>query len=401
MEVHARHALGRGRTNEAELLLAAACLHPGPADVIRAHAAMSPASAIDWQSFVPLAHRHGVLPLLYHHISTGAFDARLIPDAALTRLRHEAERTARRSLMLAGELVSLLRELEDNGIRVVPLKGPVLAQQLYASVALRHVKDLDLLVAEHDIERATALIVRRGYRTDPSWGSDALDAMHHDVSHDVQLHSTTKHCRVELHYYMQQPIGRQRHTLAVVEGELERVSFFGRSVLVLEPEALLVYLCIHGALHAWERIEWIGGVAELLRGGRIADWERVNESARRRSADRALRSGLHLAHELFDAPMPGAELRGDRSARIAARSVAMRLTRDPMSIPGPTTRLVHHVRTDMGIRTRAARVWSTLFAPTMNERKEIPLPRALSALHYVLRPARLVVRRLHRSTPSR
>jgi hypothetical protein len=393
------NARGAG-SSEAALLLAAACPNPGPAEVDRACVAMSQRASIDWERFIPLARSHGVLPLLYRHLSTDTFDARLVPDPALTLLRHEAEKTARRSLMLAGELVSLVRAFEDNEIRVVPLKGPVLAQQLYGSVALRRINDLDLLVAERDVERATALIVQQGHEPPQSWGSDALDAMYRERNHDVQLRSTTKPYCVELHYYVHHPLGSQHYTFATVEDTLERVPFFGVSISVMRAESLLVYLCVHGTQHVWERIEWVGGVAELLRGGRISDWDRVGALARRFSAERALRSGLDLAQTLFDVPMPAAELFGDRLARVAAQSVATRLARHPARIPGATERLVHQLRTDMGVRKRATRLWSTLFVPTLPEMTGVPLPRVLTPLHYVLRPARLLLRRLRRLEPS-
>jgi hypothetical protein len=380
---------------EAELLLAAAHLHPRPADVSRANAAMANAS-IEWKHVIPLAHRHGVLPLLYRHLSTQTFDPRLVPESALDLMRQDVERSVQRSLMLAAELVSLVNALEHEGIRAVPLKGPVLAQQVYGTVALRRILDLDLLVAEKDVERAVGLMVERGYRRPSSWGSSTLDALHHDVNHDVILHSTARSFRVELHYYLYQPLGRQRWRLADIEDELEPYSFFGNSVWVMRPETLLVYLCVHGTLHAWERIEWIGGVAQLLRSGRVSNWEWVAESARRRAAEGALRSGLHLVEELFDVPIPTTELRGGWLSRGAAHSVARRLTSDPHKVSSPTATLVHHVRTETGIRSRLMRVWSTLFVPLVEDRATMPLPRALSPLHYVLRPARLVLKRLRR-----
>jgi hypothetical protein len=385
---------------ETELLLAAARRHPTPADVSRAHAAMSHDTSIDWNSFVPLARHHGVLPLLHRHLSMHTFDERLIPRASVALMQQEAERSARRSLMLAGELVSLLGELEQAGIRVVPLKGPVLALQLYGSAALRRTNDLDLLVAEEDAERAVVVIAGQGYRTEPSWDSDAVGAMHREVSQHVALRCITKPHRVELHYYVTQPFGRQRFTLATVEDELECISFFGRSVWVMRPEVLLVYLCVHGTKHVWGRIEWIGGIAELLRSGRVADWDRVNASVRRLDAERAFRSGLHLVQELFDVPVPEDELRGDRSARAAAHSVAQRLRNDPAKAPNATTSLVHILLIDSGIRKRIARVWSVLFVATIEERLNYPLPRVLSPLYYLFRPARILARRLARWASS-
>jgi hypothetical protein len=384
------------RSIEAELLFASARRHPTQGDVSRAHAALSAGVPIDWVSFVPLAKRHGVLPLLYRHLSTDTFDARLVPSAAFARLREEAEKSARRSLMLTGELLSLLDAFEREGIRVVPLKGPILGEQLYGSAALRRTNDLDLLVEEADAERAVRLLVELDFRAEASWTSDALRARHRDINYHVELASRTKPYRVELHYCLHQQVGRRRHTLATIEDELESILLHGRRIPGMRPEFLLVYLCVHGSKHLWERIEWIGGVAELLRSGRIADWDRVNASVRRLSAERAFRSGLHVVQDLFDVPIPAAERRGDRSVRVTASVIATRLRRDPAAIPGATARLVHHVRLDGGIRDQGIRVWSTLFVATLSERAGMPLPRALSPVYYLVRPLRLVLRRVRR-----
>jgi hypothetical protein len=157
-----------------------------------------------------------------------------------------------------------------------------------------------------------------------------------------------------------------------------------------------VYLCVHGAKHAWERIEWIGGVAELLRSQRVTDWDRVRRSTERLSADRALGSGLQLVTELFDVATPTIALRGDRSARAAAGAIAKRIRRAPGTIPGALTRLRHSVRVDERLRDRVWRVWSMFFEATLSERTAVPLPRALSLGYYLVRPMSIVMRRLRR-----
>ena len=70
----------------------------------------------------------------------------------------EREVDARRQEVLAAaqkqaaELVRLVRRFEGAGIRVLPLKGSVLAVQAYEKLELRHAVDLDLLMAEEDLE---------------------------------------------------------------------------------------------------------------------------------------------------------------------------------------------------------------------------------------------------------
>jgi hypothetical protein len=383
-----------GASSEAELLLAVARPHLDADTVRRANAAL--ARGIDWDTFIPLAYDHGVVPLLYRHLSSGSLDAAHVADDAVAASRRLAEKIARRSLFLTGELVTLLREFERQEIRVVPLKGPILAEQLYGSVALRRFNDLDLLVALEDLERATALIISRGYVLGDARASDAQPAMRRDRSQHRQLFAAANtHC-VELHYYLLSPVGGRRVTMAMIESGLELGAIHGVPVGRLRGEELLVYLCVHGNSHAWARLEWLGSVAELLRSGRVVDWDRVSALALRFSAQRALRASLYLARDLFDAPIPSAVLRGDRAAQTVARSVAMRFLSDPGRQASPVESLVYQARTDDGFARRSARLWLILLVPTAADMAVVPLPRALHPLYYLVRPLRLAARRLRR-----
>ncbi|MEP6491759.1 MAG: nucleotidyltransferase family protein [bacterium] len=376
----------------AELLLAAATPRLDADAMRRANAAMSHEGGIEWETFIPLARQHGVVSLLYRHLSAGALDISKVPDSAAAELRRVTGDIARRCLLLTGELVRLLDEFDRHGIRVVSLKGPILGQQVYGSIALRRFNDLDLLVATDDVGRASELLLRLGYANLKSESSDGLDAIRRDPSHHHSFLAATKTHRVELHYYLTRPVAGRRLTLASIEAGLERLPFHTTSVWMLRPEDLLVYLCLHGTEHLWERIEWVGAVAELARGDRIADWNRVATVARVFSADRAVTAGLQLVHDLFGVPVSSLWMGGDADARAAARSLAARFIADPSRSPSATERLAYHVRTEAGAASRRARLWSTLFVPTTADIDAIPLPRALWALYYVLRPARLTLR---------
>src|SRR5206468_10826195 len=60
----------------------------------------------------------------------------------------------------------------------------------------------------------------------------------------------------------------------------------GRSIRVLAPEPLLLFLCAHGAKHMFERLAWICDVARFLIVTPDLDWPAILTAARH---DRALR----------------------------------------------------------------------------------------------------------------
>jgi hypothetical protein len=177
-------------------------------------------------------------------------------------MRSYAEQNVGRSLLLTGELRTLLRRLEEAGIPALAYKGPVLAQDLYGSVALRDMLDLDILVAKKDALRARDLLFERGYRsavpTGERWDSYLLwsgcnfPLVQDSTGFVVELHWTPEACLPP------------RHVAALWQRQ-QFVSLAGMQVPTFARQDLLLLLCLHGCRHMWERLEWLVGVAELLR----------------------------------------------------------------------------------------------------------------------------------------
>ena len=377
---------------ELDLLLACARLRLEPGDLARARGAR--ARGIDWNRLLQLAHVHGLLPLLHSHAVSGAVpwpsDARADLDARARDITH-------RNLELTAELLVLLRLCADHAIPVVPLKGPVLAQQIYASVALRRLGDLDLLVREEDLVRYMRLLGAHGYQLAPGSAS-AEDEFDRRNSHHVTVVDPRRGITVELHRCLLRPRARGRWELDMIAPRLEPRRFMGRPVLVLPPEDLLVYLCEHGAEHSWTRLEWLVAVAELLRNPHLRDWTRVTRWADELGTTRRVWAALLLANALFGVEAPGVPVPRDRSARTANRAVVLRrLATDPLrTLESPAERFGYLFLTDRTAAARLRRCWTTLMTPSLADTRAFPLPKSLSLLYRAARPLRLVARRIRR-----
>jgi hypothetical protein len=71
----------------------------------------------------------------------------------------------------------------------------------------------------------------------------------------------------------------------------------------LSWEALILFLCGHGAYHCWSRIKWLSDVVVILAGGHKLDWDRVLNLAGRFNLRRSLAQGVLLVHWLYDVPL--------------------------------------------------------------------------------------------------
>jgi hypothetical protein len=301
---------GRGSA-EVELLLRLARVDLGSDEEAPVERLLS--GPIDWDRFLRLAECHRLLPLCARHLTRIA-PGRMPPDAMLA-MRSYTEQNVGRSLLLTGELRTLLRLLEETGIPAVAYKGPVLAQDLYGSVALRNMLDLDILVAREDALRAREVLIERGYRSSTPaggrWDSYILRSgcsfllVQHAAGFVVELHWRPETC-------LPPP------AVAALWRRLEYVSLAGMQVPTFARQDILLFLCLHGCRHMWERLEWLTSVAELLRRADVA-WDQVLRLASSLGARRALLLGVTLANCLLEAPVPDEILRQARADRRIGR----------------------------------------------------------------------------------
>jgi hypothetical protein len=370
---------------EVAALLACARLQLRPEDAARLEAAV--ARGIQWDRVVELAHLHGLAPLLHRHAVSGALP---IPPAHLPILQSLVDANARRALRISGELIAIVDACADAGLPIASLKGPVLAEQLYGNLSLRQSRDLDLLVRHADLQRLVGLLHARGYVSSSGDAAEPDNVTTQDLHH-VSLRHPQRRVRIEVHYWLLRPRGRRVHGFDDIASRLQPVMFLGRQVQALAGEDLLTYLCEHGAEHAWCRLEWLVGIAEL---GRHVDAERAAESAFAQDlgSTKRIRAASDLASLLLDS---SAHHPNRRFA--ATRIVTNRLRSEPARvIETSAERFFYGLLTDPSATAVARRHWTMVLAPSIGDRRAMPLPRWLMPLHWALRPFRLIARQIRR-----
>lgn len=379
-------ALGRG-TAEVALLLCLARANLGPEDACRVESILR--QPIAWDEFVRLARRHRLLPLCARHLNRLA-PAR-IPTKALQAMREYTEHNVRRSLLLTGELRALLRVYDTAGIPALAYKGPVLAQEVYGSVALRDMLDLDIVVSKQDALRARELLFERGYRsgwpTGERWDASLLWS-----GSNFPLIQDASGFVVELHWTPEACLPQR-----VVEQfweRLEHVSLAGMDVATFSRQDLLLLLCMHGCRHMWERLEWLASLAELLRTDHIC-WEAEVRLATSLGGRRALFLGITLAHDLLAAPVPDdilLQARADSQvARLRDAACQQLFSEHPvlahrLGLPFHSFQL----RSKERLRDRVQYVRQRAVAPSSQAWEERPLPWSLFRLYCTARRLRLL-----------
>lgn len=156
---------------------------------------------------------------------------------------------------------------ESESVDYLPQKGPVLSCRLYGDPLYRVFRDLDFLLREEDIPRAAELLAANGfmspvYRLPGGYCRRRILFRH---VNELYLHSPDLDAGIELHWNMFNAsiATRAEHDRLVEENRTE-ITCDGKRYTVLNGEAELLFLVIHGGLHAWSRLKWLVDVKVFL-----------------------------------------------------------------------------------------------------------------------------------------
>ncbi len=351
---------------------------------------------LDWASLLEMARIHAVLPSLY--VALSSIGWKDVPIEYRDKIEARFRRHAARNLMLTGELMQIIDACKARGITVMPFKGPVLSHRLYGNFAQRVFLDLDLLVSHDQADELCELLHERGYQS--SLGAPAsYEQTYFQFSRQLPLTQKDTGTTVEVHTALLKRSGARWTNLESLSQRAETLDVCGRSISVISAEELLLYLCVHGAKHCWERLGWICDVAQLLETCEHLDWSWTMDRAKELHCERQLSLGLVLAHELLETEILG-EIGGaaGAAAKTLANDIAADIFRPKENggsrLANPFRALWCHLRSRQLLRDRVYHIWDTTMRPTVADWRFIPLPRALSFLYYLLRPVRLVGKHL-------
>ena len=376
---------------ETELLLCCARPRADNAHGDRSRALLQ--SPLDWEVVIREARRHGVDPLLYRHLE--ALDEPRIPASALDRLQRHFETNAVRNRLLMAELGKVLSRLGDASVAAIPYKGPVLARMVYGGLALRRFADLDVLVRRADVSRAIVALRELGYEPRLRLTRSQERAF---LASQCEWALDRDHGRltVEIHWDIVPREFALRLDLERLWRTARPQSVDGLTVLVPSPEGLLLILAVHGAKHFWARLAWLADVAGLIEAHPEMDWSQLLARAHQCGGTRLLGVALILVADLLGAPVPSDvahRLASDNSTTALAEQVAQWLAGAPI----PAERSLGALRAAMALRERrrdrVTQLWRTALTPTIEDWASVPLPAALSPVHYLVRPFRLAAKR--------
>ncbi len=346
----------------------------------------------DWDSLLRTANEHHVLPLLYTRLGSrlSQSGAAVTPEVE-DRLQFAYQRNAFHSLANAAELIAVLKAFDRRGIPAMPFKGLVLAASIYGDVTARHAGDLDILIHLQDRERATAVLLELGYELQTPTRPDGAPT--DPDCYEYHFERPGDGMVTELRWRFDLARSKFRHDLGMdwVWPHRRTTMLAGAEVPDMEPEILLLMLCMHGSKHRWSKLLWICDVARLLASHPGLDWRKVNQEAKRTGLWRSVALGVLLANRVAGAEVPAEVLKRFESDRVARR-MARHIEEHLFDTPGvaPEGVVTYGIQL-LGFRDRVGLVFSLdLLRPNERDRAVLELPRRLRGLYYLIRPFRIL-----------
>ncbi len=383
--------------DEFEFLCALAAVELDPEQIERI--ASWGISKLDWSEVLRLAEQHGVLPLAARNLMEYVHG--LSPEVERS-LRSAYEANLRRSLWFSAELARILQHFERKQLRVLPYKGPVLAQSAYGDLGLRRFSDLDFLIAPADFERAKQALAEIGYRPSADLAAPVERFFLH-TGYERSFDSAAGKNLVELQWALLPHFFGVDVRVEDLLGRAGKTFVGGCEVPCLSREDSVLVLCLHAAKHLWTRLIWLADIAETLRSRaqiQAIDYPLVFSRGRALGIARILGVSFWLVKNVLhaDLPKPAEEMiAADSRVPALGREFAERLARGAAYGFESTEyfRLILKLRERRSDRWRY--LWRLVWTPGVGEIAAVRLPEALFPLYRIVRIARLMRRLLARA----
>jgi len=278
--------------------------------------------AAGWNRFADLAiHVHRVAGLVDRALAKADPG---VPDRVRGRIAEAARRHAFSALACKAETRRIAEALAPLPTPAVMVKGWPLGERLTGSAALRHAKDVDLMLAPAALPEALARLREIGHVPAPPHRVRVAAIARPEILqgvHNLTLLAPPGNLEIEIHW-RSYPF-RHWPDLADFAGATEPhpIDATGVSIAVPADGAHLVYLALHGEWHLWLRLKWVWDVHAMAARRGSHGLRHDLALARRIGAERALVLALHLSARLLGTALPADWPALDAGGRRAERTV--------------------------------------------------------------------------------
>jgi hypothetical protein len=236
-----------------------------------------------WEWLERRAQDYRLLPLL--HSLLKAVPGGGVPESLLETCLTEHRNSVFKSLIMQHALVEIGGVLDKAGIAYAALKGGSLSLEFYSEPALRPMRDLDVLVAPEDAERAYGLLKEAGYVRLPGKADHGMEYAHH-----LPILVSPKGVPVELHHR----IAPREWSGSLALGEqllanARAVDFQGHTIRMAHPSDTMLHLTVHACLqHLFDNGPNLLSDLRILDESGLLNWDDIHAFAAKHDLTQSL-----------------------------------------------------------------------------------------------------------------
>ena len=257
-------------------------------------------SGVNWSYVLKTGGRHGMLSLVYLHLKDE--DEIAIPSWVTERLEDFYYRIIYRNMRIYSLLKLILKGLSDRRIPVILLKGVALAEQVYGNIGLRPMYDIDILIKKEDTERAAKLLAE--LHCSPDLRSEEGKSYHNRY---LNQDSTIG---IEVHWDIENTPNPFTINIDEIWKRAQSADIPGIQALILSPEDLILYLCLHTAYHH-KFIQYLITLKQLcdisesiLYYNHHLNWSKFTALAQRHGLSKPVYCTLYIIENLLKTGIP-------------------------------------------------------------------------------------------------
>lgn len=248
---------------------------------------------LDWDYLLNKTARNRLRPLLYLNLNQVAPER--VPGDVLQGLKEFFKNNARHNLMLTGELVKVMALLEDNGIKAVTYKGPVLAKGAYGNLAYREFGDVDVLIDKENLIKAKNIMLNNSYYLDPP--VEINDSTYMKLSSEYRFRNHLG-VLIEIKWGFEGAGFYFPNDYRFLFKNIQNIIINNFEIKTPGNDNEFLMLCMHSSKHNWDRLSWICDLFEFLKNKNI-DWQNLCQKSKYLGVNRILNINMILLRDLF------------------------------------------------------------------------------------------------------
>lgn len=232
---------------------------------------------LNWNYIIEQSRYHEILPLLYFNIQK--IRKQHFSKSIFAILKNSYYATLIKNMYLWREFCHIQDEFNKAGIKVIPLKGIILAETLYHNLGLRPMVDIDILVKEGDLSLAEKQLQLLGYQKHLE---NLPESYWLKYRHHFPFYSPHKNINLEVHWALAPPHPNKLNLKETWErSHIQIIS--QKEILTLSAEDILLSLCLHICRKItslqYLKLKNLCDINELILQSQNLDWDYVINKA--------------------------------------------------------------------------------------------------------------------------